>query len=74
MSRKSRATAPSTAAEMPAWFDPAKHLLTDNGVMERRTGIWLAADGLPLDGPRRAAALAAADPETAVVTAEDQES
>ena len=81
MSRKSHPPVPSNAADLPAWFDHTKHLLTDSGVMERRTGVWLAADGLPLDGPRRAAALAPAPveypepaPEPAAAPDEEMES
>lgn len=47
-----------TDLPMPAWFDRDRHLLTGQGAMERATGLWLAADGLPLSPHPRAHRLA----------------
>lgn len=55
----------------PAWFDKTKHLAADNGIRDRKTGLFLAGDGLPMSGPARAAALAAigaTTDELAIVT------
>lgn len=47
------------------WFDERLHQLVDAGVRERATGHLLAADGLPLNGPARAARLAAVSDSSA---------
>jgi hypothetical protein len=44
----------------PTWFDPTKHLSTGNAYQDRESGVFLAGDGLPCGGARRAQALAAA--------------
>lgn len=40
--------------KLPDWFDEKTHIASDNGVMERKSGLWLDGDGLPLSGPARA--------------------
>lgn len=48
------------STEMPAWFDQERHVHNGRGVYERRTGLALAEDGLPVAGIIRAQRLAAA--------------
>lgn len=49
-----------TAAKPHDWFDETKHRNTGTGIVDRTTGFYLAADGRPVSGPARAAALAEA--------------
>lgn len=47
-------------ANLPAWFDEAKHRWTSGGLQELDTGLMLAGDGLPAFGHSRARRLAEA--------------
>jgi hypothetical protein len=46
--------------QMPPWYDVARHGLNTSGIIDIETGLYLAADGLPQNGPPRIAALIAA--------------
>ena len=48
----------------PDWFDDALHIHRDNGIYERKTGLFLAGDGLPYAGGVRLARLVAAGKTT----------
>jgi hypothetical protein len=55
-----KAKAAEAQSELPDWYDEALHLSSSYGIIERSSGFVLAADGVPVIGPVRAARLAAA--------------